>query len=129
MPMKLAMAVLAFAVAGSIAGAALASTARERIIPLPRWLPAAETRTLDVVFGGATPIHTYYVAYPRKIAVIFEFDHVVVCRTCGGPSNSSIPRGRVVRVSFSRATHQLTWTMQFCESRGTQPSRALCFHR
>ncbi len=110
-------------------GDALAFPKGSSLLPLPRWLMPAEKLTLDRVFGGATPIHTTYIPYPRKIAVVFEFDHVVICGTCGGPSTSSIPRGRVIRVSFDRATHRLNGTMQFCESRDSQPPRALCFRR
>jgi hypothetical protein len=96
--------------------------------PLPTWLPAAEKQTLARVFGGAKPIRTSTIPYPRKVAVIFEFNHVVVCGTCGGPTDASIPRGRVIRVSFDRQTHRLNGTMQFCESKGTTPPRALCLH-
>ncbi len=108
---------------------AFASPKGSSLLPLPRWLMPAEKQTLDRVFGGASPIHTTYIPYPRKIAVVFQFDHVVICGTCGGPSTSSIPRGRVIRVSFDRATHRLNGTMQFCESRGTLPPRALCLKR
>ena len=62
-------------------------------------------------------------------AVIFEFNRVVICRTCGGPSAASVPRGRVIRISFDRHTHQLNASMQFCESRSALPRRALCLHR
>lgn len=98
-------------------------------VPLPGWLPGAERQALTTVFGGATPTHTSYIPYPHKIAVIFEFSHVVICGPCGGPTNASFPRGRVIRVSFDRRTHRLNGTMQFCESRGALPRRALCLRR
>jgi hypothetical protein len=126
---RLRLTLLMLALTGSLAGGALAATQRAMLLPLPHWLPAAEKQALDKVFGGAKPIHTYYVSYPRKIAVIFEFNHVVICRTCSGPSNASIPRGKVIRVSFDRQTHRMNGSMQFCESRGTKPSRALCLRR
>ena len=122
----LRMTLVTFAVAASVAGSALAASHRASILPLPRWLPVAEKQTLDRVFGGVTPIHTSYISYPKKIAVIFEFNRVVICRTCRGFSRATQPRGHVIRVSFDRQTHQLNGPMQFCESRGTKPSRALC---
>lgn len=126
---RLRLILLALALTGSIAGGALAATQSATILPLPRWLPAAEKHALDNVFGSARPIHTYYVSYPRKVAVIFEFNHVVFCRTCSAPTNASIPHGKVIRVSFDRHTHRLNSSMQFCESRDTKPSLALCIHR
>jgi hypothetical protein len=110
-------------------GDALASSKGSSLLPLPRWLMPAEKQALDRVFGGATPIHTTYIPYPRKIAVVFQFDHVVICGTCSGPSTASTPRGRVIRVSFNRATHRLNGAMQFCESRGSLPPRTLCLKR
>ena len=128
---RIALTVVALVLAlGAVSlGDALASSNGSSLLPLPRWLIPAEKQTLARVFGGATPIHTTYIPYPRKIAVVFEFDHVVICGTCGGPTTASIPRGRVIRVSFDRATHRLNGSLQFCESRGSQPPRALCFRR
>lgn len=40
-------------------------------------------------FGGAHPIRTSYIYYPRKIAVAWDFDHMVACRTCTGPPEGS----------------------------------------
>jgi hypothetical protein len=37
-------------------------------VPLPHWLAAAEKAALVKVFGGATPSHTDYIPYPKKIA-------------------------------------------------------------
>jgi hypothetical protein len=126
---RLRLTLLTLALAGSLAGGALAATQRATILPLPHWLPTAEKQTLHKVFGGAKPTHTYYISYSRKIAVIFEFNHVVICQTCGGPTTASIPRGKVIRVSFDRRTHRMNGAIQFCESRGTQPPRALCLRR
>jgi hypothetical protein len=123
---RLRLVLLAPALAASVAGGARTATA---IPPHPHWLPGQAKNTLDAVFGGAKPLHTYYISYPRKVAVIFEFDRVVICRTCSGPSNASIPRGRVIRVSFDRRTHRMDSSTQFCESNGTKPSRAICLRR
>lgn len=103
--------------------------AADKYAALPGWLKRAERQTLDRVFGGAKPIQTWHLSYPHKIAVIFEFRHVIVCRTCSGPSAGSVPRGRVIRVSFDRKTHKLSGSMRFCESRGSLPPRALCLRR
>jgi hypothetical protein len=122
-------------VAGVLGGfAAVASAGRSNPTTVLPWLRAAEQRTLQRVFGGARPVRTIYLAYPRKIAVVFEFDHVVICGACSAPSNASLPRGRVIRVSFDRGTHQLGGAsdgiaMRFCESRGAWPPRANCLRR
>ena len=126
---RLPLTLLTLALAGSVAGGAHAASHGVTILPLPHWLPAAEKQTLDKVFGGAKPIHVYYSSYPHKIAVIFEFNRVVICRTCSAPTNASIPRGKVIRVSFDRQTHRLTGSFEFCERWGTRPSRALCLRR
>ena len=94
--------------------------------PPPHWLAGAQKLLRVRVFGGATPIHTDYIPYPKKIAVIFEFNRVVICRACSSPTRATQPRGRVIRVSFDRHTHRVTGSMQFCESRGALPRRALC---
>ena len=126
---RLRLTLIALALAGSVAGGAAAAPEGGTLLPLPHWLSAAQKQTLDKVFGGEKPVHTYYVSYPRKIAVIFEFDRVVSCRTCSGPSNASVPRGKVGRVSFDRDTHRLNGSMRFCESVGDKPPRALCIRR
>jgi hypothetical protein len=96
---------------------------------VPRWLKASETRTLDSGFGHARPIHTDYIWYPHKVAVIWEFSHIVICGTCSAPSNASLPRGRVIRVSFNRTTHRMGDALQFCAARDSSPSRAVCLRR
>lgn len=54
-----------------IAAAAMASA--------PGWLAASERQTLNRVFGGARPVRTYLIGYPRKISVVWVFDSVIVC--------------------------------------------------
>jgi hypothetical protein len=99
--------------------------------PMPRWLAAAERQTLLRVFGGAHPIRTYLIGYPNKIAVVWVFDRVVVCGACSAPSNASLPRGRVIRLSYDRRTHAVRAAdgMRFCEARGSYPPRAACLRR
>jgi hypothetical protein len=112
----------AAALGGVLTAAALASTR-------PRWLTSAESRTLERVFGGARPIHMWYRSYPRKIAVTFVFDHVVVCGACSAPSNASLPRGRAIRVSYDRRTHLPDDSIRFCEIRGSYPPLSSCLRR
>lgn len=123
--------VVSVLLAAALSGAALADAAR--FVP-PRWLRSAERSLLKRTFENAKPIRVYYIAYPKKIAVIFEFDHVVICGLCDGPSNASIPRGRVIRVSFDRQTHSLSgasngWAMRFCEVDGIRPPKRNCLRR
>jgi hypothetical protein len=124
--------VLVFAVAtlsGALTTSGLAAVQRPRVLPLPRWLMPAETRTLDRVFGGARPTTTWYKWYPHKVAVTFEFNHVVICGACSAPSNASLPRGRVIRVSYDRRTHRQGGSLMFCESRGSYPPLSSCLRR
>jgi hypothetical protein len=116
------------------AAAVAAAASRAASSTAPRWLKLSEQRTLDRVFGGARPVHTVTIAYSHKIAVVFEFDRVVICRACSAPSNSSLPRGRVIHVSYERSTHQLGGAsngiaMRFCEAKGSWPPRAQCLRR
>ena len=111
---------------GSVSASCNVGTLLPRV---PQWLKAVETRTLDRVFGHARPIHTATIWYPHKVAVIFEFKRVVICGACSAPSNALLPRGRVIRVSYDRRTHQPGNAMQFCESRGSSPARGLCLRR
>jgi hypothetical protein len=124
--------VLLFAVAtlsGALTTSGIAVVRRQTVLPLPRWLMPAEIRTLDRVFGGARPITTWYNWYPRKVSVIFEFNHVVICGACSAPSNASLPRGRVIRVSYDRRTHRPGDSLMFCESRGSYPPLSSCLRR
>lgn len=97
----------------------------------PRWLASAERQTLDRVFGGARPVHTQLISYAKKVAVVWTFDRVVVCGACSAPSNASLPRGRVIRVSYDRHTHVPLAAdgMRFCEARGSWPPLAECLRR
>ncbi len=88
-----------------------------------------ETHTVARVFGNAPLVGTFHIPYVHKVAVVFEFENVVVCRTCRAPSNQNRPRGRVVRVSFDRRTHLLTGSMRFCEVRGIKPPLSVCLAR
>ena len=108
-----------------------AANRQEHRAPQPRWLGPAEKRFRDGVLGGARPVKTYLIPYPRKIAVVFEFDRVVICGTCSAPSNASLPRGRLVRVSFDRSTHTVLNAdgLRFCEARGSSPPKAECLRR
>jgi hypothetical protein len=76
----------------------------------------------------------YYIPYPKKIAVIFEFDRVVICGVCSSPTSQTQPRGKVIRVSFDRRTHDLGgasdgWAMRFCEADGKQPPKSACLRQ
>jgi hypothetical protein len=97
----------------------------------PPWLAPAERQTLLRVFGGAQPVRTYLIGYPNKIAVVWVFDRVVVCGACSAPSNASLPRGRVIRLSYDRRTHAVRAAdgMRFCEARGSYPPRTDCLRR
>lgn len=100
----------------------------------PRWLLIQQSIVLQRVFRNAKPRRVSYIPYPKKIAVVFEFDHVVRCAICSSPSSETQPRGRVVRVSFDRRTHQLGgasdgWAMRFCEVQGNQPPKSRCLRR
>jgi hypothetical protein len=123
-----AATVAALLAAATVLTAAASDTST---LTTPSWLKASEQQTLDRVFGGARPMHTVTISYPHKIAVVFEFNHVVICGACSAPSNASLPRGRVIRVSYDRSTHQLGGAgngiaMRFCEARGLRPPRAQC---
>jgi hypothetical protein len=69
----------------------------------PQWLKARERQTLRSMFGGAEPLRTHYLWYPRKIAVVWEFDHFVNCLRCSHPPGTRTG-GKVIRVSFDRVT-------------------------
>jgi hypothetical protein len=99
--------------------------------PTPHWLASAERQTLDRVFGGARPVHTQLIPYAKKIAVVWIFDRVVICGACSAPSNASLPRGRVIRLSYDRHTHLLRAAdgMRFCEVHGSWPPLAECQRR
>ena len=109
--------------------AMVAATGRASAGSTPPWLKIAQGQTLNRVFGGVKPIRVHYIWYPRKVAVIFEFNRVVVCLPCHAPRNAARPRGRVIRVSYDRRTHAKHGGMRFCESRDRWPLRAWCLRR
>jgi len=112
-------------VAVAVLAGALAVSVRAQT-PAPSWLAAAERQTLDRVFEHARPIHTYLIPYPKKIAVVWVFDRVVICGACSAPSNASLPQGKVIRVSFDLRTHAILDAYRFCEIRGSYPPLANC---
>lgn len=114
-----------FAALLALAGTASASP------PPPSWLAPSERLMLEGVFEGARPVRTYLLPYPKKIAVVWVFDRVVVCGACSAPSNDSLPRGKVIRVSFDRHTHKVREAdgLRFCEIRGSYPPLAECLRR
>jgi hypothetical protein len=122
------------ALIGAVAGAAvvfLSTAGAASPHTNPAWLNAAEKLTLHRVFDDATPTRVYRISYPSKIAVVFVFDHVVICGLCGGPSADAVPRGRVIRLSFDRTTHRLGgatngFAMRFCEVRDGTPPLSTC---
>ncbi len=99
----------------------------------PRWLANAERQMLDRVFGDARPAHTYRVPYPGEEVVIMSmFDRVIVCESCSAPNNASLPRGRVIRVSFDRRTHLVRMAdgLRFCEAAAPpRPWQRVCAGR
>jgi hypothetical protein len=102
--------------------------------PVPSWLKASELQTLRTVFDGATPVHIDYIAYPKKIAVIFAFSHVIYCGVCSSPIGAALPHGRVAGVSFDKKTHlsgygSNSWGMRFCEVDGNIPPKQACLKR
>jgi hypothetical protein len=119
-------------IALGLLGCALAFTASASPKPragIPTWLGARETQTLATVFGNPRLVQSWHIPYRRKIAVVWEFQSVTVCRTCSAPSNTARPRGRAVRVSFDRRTRRLNDEMRFCEVRGTTPPLSVCLAR
>ena len=127
--------VLVFCTVMVCASEAFASDWRHDAEPsVPSWLKASEQQTLRMVFNGATPVHTDYIAYPTKIAVIFEFSHPAFCGVCSSPTGASQPHGRVARVSFDRGTHLSgygsdSWGVRFCEVNGDVPPKQACLQR
>lgn len=124
--MAIAVVVVAVAVGCLTAAGASAHTS-----PAPRWLISGERQFLNRVLERAIPVHVYYLRYPKKIAVVFEFDRIVVCAACSAPSNATLPRGRLIRVSFDRRTHAVLEAdgLRFCETRGSYPPKSECLRR
>jgi hypothetical protein len=126
---------LACCIAIVCASEAAANDRRENgQLSVPSWLKASELQTLRTVFSGATPAHIDSIAYPKKIAVIFEFSHAVYCGVCSAPTVASQPHGRVARVSFDRETHLSgygvnSWAVRFCDVNGDNPPKQACLQR
>lgn len=111
-------------------GALLPASASANQSGQPSWLLTSERQLLSHTFAGAMPLHVYYLGYRKKIAVIFEFRTVTICRLCSAPTNANRPRGKVIRVSFDRAApHAMGDAIRFCEARGNIPPRSYCFKR
>jgi len=68
-----------------MAAAPTASPAATRFVP-PVWLLSAEQSLLLHAFGNAKPVRVDYIPYPKKIAVIFEFNKVAICGMCSSPN-------------------------------------------
>lgn len=110
--------------------AAVTPASAKRGDGIPGWVDVRAQQVVDDVIGRDQPIvATFHIAYPRKVAVVIEFQNVVVCRTCSAPTNASRPHGRVFRFSLDRATRRMTGSFRFCEVRGTSPSLADCLRR
>jgi hypothetical protein len=127
---RLAMAVSLIAVMSSVP---VASPAAKRFTT-PRWLLRAERSLLDRAFEHARPRQVHYIVYPKKIAVVFEFRRAVICGMCSSPTTASLPRGKVLRVSFDRRTHLLGgatngWAIRLCEVPGHTLPKSACLHR
>lgn len=96
---------------------------------VPRWVAASEQRAVARLFGKQTVVGVFHIPYRQKIAVVVQFQDVAVCRICSAPSNAARPRGRVVRFSFDRRTHQLNGMLRFCEVQAATPPLAACLAR
>jgi hypothetical protein len=79
----------------------------------PTWLATRVRAILRAEFPRARLAALDYIDYPRKTAVILEFDRPV---NPSGPST-------VVRLSYDRRTHEPAATIRYC------PSRPACLHR
>jgi hypothetical protein len=92
----------------------------------PRWLEASENQVLATYFGR--PHLTMVSVDPegQQIRGVFSFQYVVACERCAHPSGSPTPRGRVVRVTFARATHRVSGPMKLCDPNGIQESLQTC---
>ena len=84
---------------------------------MPAWPRVEIARTLKLGYGNAKPVRIDTIDYPRKIAVVLTFDHIVICGYCSAPSNDVRPRGRILRISFDRQTHSIGNSLRFCETR------------
>jgi hypothetical protein len=108
-----------------------AAAARPSVTPrtVPAWLVKAQHQALLRMFRDAKPVATYRIWYPAQVAVIFEFKMNVICNLCSGPSESQLPHGRVIRVTFDRKTHFVKSGLRFCEVQGASPPLSDCLLR
>jgi hypothetical protein len=95
---------------------------------IPSWVATSE-RQLLASLGNRKTVEVFHIPYSHKIAVVFEFQDIVVCRFCSAPTAASLPRGRVLRVSFDRATRRPLGGLRFCEVRGLTPPLSSCLRR
>jgi hypothetical protein len=116
-------AVLLVALAGG------ASAGAKRGDGIPAWVDAKAYRETVFLFGKQPVVAVFHIPYPHKVAVIYEFQNIARCGPCSAPSNAQRPYGRVVRMSFDRATRNMTGTLQFCEVRGITPPLSDCLRR
>lgn len=122
---------LASVVLATVVGCVAAASAAARTPPVPRWLMNDETQFLTRVLARAEPSHVYYLEYPKKVAVVFEFSRVVICGGCSAPSNAMLPRGKMIRVTFDRRTHiaRAADGIRFCEVKGAYAPASECLRR
>jgi hypothetical protein len=92
----------------------------------PEWVSAATQQVIRS--EQAQPVLITFIPYPKKFAVVIEFNRVVKCQ-CSGPTDKDVPHGRVIRVSFDRRTHARNAEVRFCEVSGVTPPLAACLAR
>lgn len=117
---------------GAVAGALVvaASAGAKRGDGVPGWVDVRAGQEIVRLFGNHEPVVAiFHISYPRKVAVVVEFENVVRCGRCSAPSNQSLPHGRVVRFAFDRRTRRLTGGLRFCEVSGTTPPLSDCLRR
>jgi hypothetical protein len=130
--MRRLVTIVACSVAMTVVGPALAITTgamtKAGAQTVPAWLVKAQRLVLKS-FPHSRLVHTHHIWYRKTVAVIFEFRRVAVCGGCTAPSQSMLPRGRIVRVAFSRVTHRPLPGFEFCEVHGSSPPRKVCMRR
>jgi hypothetical protein len=110
--------------------ASVAPASAKRGDGVPAWVDVRANQESVRLFGAHQPVvATFHIPYPRKVAVVVEFQNVVRCRTCSAPSNRALPHGRVVRFAFDRATRRMTGALRFCEVVGIKPPLSDCLRR
>jgi hypothetical protein len=115
-------------VALAIAGAIMAAAAPTQAQPSPpAWLGKASTELVYAFGTENVPVRITTLWYPRRFALVFEFDHTVSCSACSHKANVSQARGQVIRFTFNRRTHRRTATM-ICEGAMLPPKVACLRH-